>query len=464
MSDLSFPYAGCVTNDSMCRAPYGEAAAGRRRLRGDRLLYCSGGWSALASDDARAVGGHVVRRGLARGLNAAPATGTMRFSKTARLLGNLRFGLCALISLGSVGCADPRISLEEFIAANLEVVSIPTSQPATRSAEDWAKRAFVPEHVGPSDVLAVALTGLTGDTTTEIFQVRVNREGEISLPIAGKVKVGGLELEDVEQTIWERYVPAIVRTLSVHVEVVSYAPTDVIVTGAVAVPGLTSLRRNERDLLHAVAQAGGVSFQASGRIFLRRLRTSAEDVSIDLLAPNDLDRVFSLEPLESGDLIIVEAARPNTIFVGGLVNVPGPQLYAAGTEMNLLQTLAAAGGVREDVFPRDATLIRRMPDGSDAQVKIDLDRLRKGVEPNIVLAAGDILWVPETVGTRIMDFVNRNIFFRAGFTASYNVTGNATGVEFLNRRAAQSANLTNATGGTTLQNRVDPLGFLVPRN
>ena len=417
MAILRFPSINCVTIGSMWRAPYGDAT-----------------------------------------------TGTMKLWKTVRLLVNLRFGLCVLISIGSVGCADSYMSLEEFIAANREAASVATSQPSPRSAEDWAKRAFVPERVGPSDVLAVALTGLTGDTTTEIVQVRVNREGEISLPIAGKVKVGGLELEDVEQTIQERYVPAIIKMLPVQVEVVSYATTDVIVTGAVAAPGLTSLRRNERDLLHAVAQAGGVSFEASGRLSLRPLRNPAEEVSIDLLSSADRDRVFSLEPLESGDLIIVEAARSNTIFVGGLVNVPGPQLYPAGTEINMLQTLAAAGGVRENLFPSSATLIRRMPDGRDLQVEIDLDRLKTGRDPNIMLAAGDILWVPETFGTRFMDFVNQNIFFRAGFTASYNVTGNATGVEFLNRRAAQSANLTNSTGGTTLQNRVDPLGFLVPRN
>ena len=95
---------------------------------------------------------------------------------------------------------------------------------------------------------------------------------------------------------------------------------------------------------------------------------------------------------------------------------------------------------------------------NDVQVKVDLKKLQMGEEPNIMLAAGDILWVPETAGTKTMDFINKNFFLRFGATASYNVIGNATGVEYLNRRAQQSSQFSNGSG--TLQNSIDPLGFL----
>ena len=112
-----------------------------------------------------------------------------------------------------------------------------------------------------------------------------------------------------------------------------------------------------------------------------------------------MQAALSLDPLENGDIVTVHAATPNTVFVGGLVNVPRPQMYPQGVEMTVLQAIAGAAGLRTDVTPREATLIRRMPDGTDAHVRLNLDRITRGQDPNLVLAAGDILWVPDTLET-----------------------------------------------------------------
>jgi protein involved in polysaccharide export with SLBB domain len=132
----------------------------------------------------------------------------------------------------------------------------------------------------------------------------------------------------------------------------------------------------------------------------------------------DLKKALTIEPLEDGDIVAVQAARPNTVFVGGLVNVAGAQAYPPGTQVTVLQALAAAGGLRMDLIPPEATLIRRLED-KDVQVKLDLDRLSKGKDRNIALAPGDILWVPHTVGTRIHDFINQTVYVRIGATAGY---------------------------------------------
>lgn len=376
-----------------------------------------------------------------------------------RLVG--RLACLAAVGMAAAGCSDPRIGIYEFIELQQQFAQTPTSQPNIEASEEWIDRSQRPYRVGPGDVLSIAMRGLNDPMDFTVIQKRVSRGGDIELPIVGSVKINDLETEDVEETIRDRYVPGVSKSMTVHVDVVMPRTTDVLVVGAVATPGLVPLQRNERDVLHAVALAGGLSSQASGRMMLRRMRRPGEEVTLDLLDPIELDAALALDPLEPGDTVTVEASFPTTVFVGGLVNAPGPQGFAPGAEMNLLQVFAAAGGVQEDVFPREATLIRRMPDGSDVQVKLDLDKLKNGEHPNIALAAGDILWVPETFGTRVMDFINQTIFFRAGFTASYNVSGSATGFERLNRRG-QAFNNANVTPGTTLQNQVDPLGFLVP--
>jgi hypothetical protein len=117
----------------------------------------------------------------------------------------------------------------------------------------------------------------------------------------------------------------------------------------------------------------------------------------------------------------------------------------------VLQALAGAGGLRTDIDPQEATLIRRLPDGTDRHVKLDLDAIAAGEEENIVLAAGDILFVPHTASTRVQDFINRNFFLRAGISVNYSISG----VEFMNRQDQQSVG-----GGGALQDQFDPFGFL----
>lgn len=363
--------------------------------------------------------------------------------------------LLTVLVVPMFGCTDHRIGLREFLIIEQKVReanSAPPDEEAIAAAKELIDRRLGPYKVSPSDVLLVTFSALDDTALMTPQQVRVDRNGEIELPGVGKMVVADSELEDVENKIQDAYVPDIYRDVVVHVTLAETDTTEVLVNGAVTLPGFVSLRRTERNLLYAIVGAGGVSSLASGAVLLRRIRKPTEEVTLDLTKPEGMRAAFALDPLEAGDIITVEAAMPSVIYVGGLVNAPSPQPLPAGAQVSVLQAIAASGGLRTDVIPREATLIRRLPDGHDYHVKLDLDRINKAEDPNIMLAAGDILWVPETWETRVEDFINRNIFLRAGVTVSYNITG----TEFLNRRSLQSSRF----GGGTLQNSVDPLGFL----
>ena len=383
--------------------------------------------------------------GISRLVRSQPGHGVTTVGLTAGVV----IGLAAVVG----GCADHRVSLAEFLALQEEVSAPePAVEPATE-AEMVAllERALGRHKVGPSDVLEVTLTVATDAGLMPPVQVRVDRNGEISLPVVDAVKVADMELEDVEDAVHQAYVPRVFKEASVFVNLVSADTTDVLVVGAVTEPGLVPLHRNQRNMLFGIVLAGGVSELASGEATLRRTRHPGEAVTFDLMDPEGIRSALALDPLEDGDVITVEAATPNTIFVGGLVNAARPQMYPQGVDMTVLQAIAAAGGLRTDVTPREATLIRRMPDGEDVHVKLELDRMTTGKDPNLVLAAGDILWVPDTVETRVQDWINRNIFVRAGVSVNYNVTG----IEFLNRHAQQAGRY-----GGALEDQYDPFGFL----
>jgi len=308
-----------------------------------------------------------------------------------------------------------------------------------------------PFTLGPGDVVGVSVRALDQPDVFPGVVTRVRRDGTVDLPTVGRVSIAGLELEDAESKLHEALVPAVVKNAVVHLEMVDAEKTQVLVTGGVTTPGLVELERNQRNLLYAIVAAGGVSQSASGAATLRRLGRPTEEVTLDLADPVQQRAALRLDPLERGDTVYVHSASPNTLFVGGLVNRVAPQNYPSGIQITALQVLASAGGLRTDVFPKEATLIRRMPDGSDAHVKIDLDRLAHG-QDNFALAAGDILWVPHTWQTRVQEFINETLFVRAGVTFSYNVFA----FEPLNRRGSSNF----GGGGGTLQNSIDPLGFL----
>lgn len=358
-----------------------------------------------------------------------------------------------MVSLGFSGCAaEHRISLAEF-RQQLHAAPLAPQEGQPDAPRINVDRLLGPYKVGPGDVINVIIArGVTGAEPPNIFRARIDRAGDIDFPMVGTVKVEGMELEDVEDAIRAALVPGVLTEATVYVELADVDTTDVLVIGAVSEPGLIPLRRTQRNMLYAIALSGGMSDLASGQATLRRIRQPDAAATFDLRDPVQLQHAIALEPLEAGDIIDVQAAKPNTVFVGGLVTRAGPQAYPTGTEVTILQALAAAGGVRTDVFPKEGTLIRRMPDGQDVHVKLDLNRLALGRDPNIALAPGDILWVPETWGTRVQSFINQNLFMRAGVSVNYTVTG----IEFLNRHSLQS----QRTGQGGLQDSFDPLGFL----
>jgi protein involved in polysaccharide export with SLBB domain len=385
-----------------------------------------------------------------------------RVRRTAACAFHLALGLAGLVLWTLPGCSENRISLEQFLrdhpqatgpartgtATTRPVATQPAAGPSIAADQYWT-----PYRVGPGDVLALILTGIEQTGVIAPIQARVDREGNIDLPLAGPVHVEALELQDVEKAVQKAYVPSVYRQLSVHVELAKPEMVTVLVTGAVSTPGLVQLPRTQRNLLYAIAGAGGVSNLASGEVTLRRLR-DPQETRFSLLEPEQLQQALTMDPLQNGDAVLVQAAQPNAVFIGGLVMAPHVQVNPPGTQMNVLQAIASAGGLRSDLTPLEMTLIRRTPDGKDVHVKLDVDRIQKGKDPNFNLAPGDILWVPETLLTRAEDWANKNLYFRGGF----NVVGtySVNGVGYMNDQAKQAA-----IGNTNnVQNTVDPLGFL----
>ncbi len=326
-----------------------------------------------------------------------------------------------IAGLAIFGCSDHRISYDEFLKMQQpqpNPAALDVSKPADPAVVD---RQLGPNRLGPGDIVAVTVTPGNPENIVPPVQTRVTTAGLIEVPLAGTVQVEGMTLEEAEAAVRAAYVPKLYPKAVVLVTIAQAQTTNVMVIGAVAEPGLVPLRRTERNLLYAVVGAGGVAETASGKVTLRRLR-EPEATTVDIRDTAQLAAALNLAPLQNGDIVEVQAAKTNTLWTGGLVNVAGPQLFAGGDPPTILQAIAASGGLRTDLFPKEGTLIRRQ-DGKDIHVRLDLTSIATGKAPNITLAPGDILWVPHTTLTRIHDFINQNMSFRTGASATYSATG-----------------------------------------
>jgi protein involved in polysaccharide export with SLBB domain len=327
-----------------------------------------------------------------------------RFSSSGTLRARVLWIVVAMAVSCLAGC-EHRMSLSDFISRYGDAVhAVPDEPDEGIDVSAKVQQSLGPYQVGAGDVLVVTVTMGSPDALKAVpVQVRVMANGMVDLPLAGSVAVGGGTLEDAEVAIRKAYVPDYYAQASVHVQVIEAATVNVLVVGATPAPGLVSLARNERNLLFAVARAAGVSpsaatapVWASGIVTLRRVSAPGEDVTVDLTTPGGIRTALSLDPLADGDIVMVDSSGSNTIFVGGLVNAVGPQTYADGTEVTILQALAAAGGTRADLFPHEGTLIRRIS-GKDVHVKLD----------------------PHTVDTRIHEFLQNTVYLRVGASAVY---------------------------------------------
>jgi polysaccharide export outer membrane protein len=277
--------------------------------------------------------------------------------------------------------------------------------------------------VGPGDVLEINMVGLLAPRQVSGFARRVRQDGKVSLPyLDGKdvtLEVQNLTPDKIEELVSEKY-KEYIKDPQVNVMVAQYKMTPVVVMGHVNQPGLVQLKRDELNLLTAIAKAGWISQASNGTVTLKSAKGGKETFNL-WLAP-DVSKALTRD-VEIGDIIEVERRPADMAFVMGLVRGGGgPVQIPPGTRMTLLGLLASSGGLDPNVDPREATLIRTAANGEILRVRVDFNRIFNNTDPDFVIKPGDILDVYHTDRTRALEFANRLI--RVGVGAGLDMTYN----------------------------------------
>lgn len=257
--------------------------------------------------------------------------------------------------------------------------------------------------LGPGDLVGVHVldTDEIGDRP-----FRIDGDGYVRLPLAGRVKASGLTTEQLEDTITDR-LKTYIKQPEVTVYVQEYQSQRVSILGSVKNPGIHQLE-GDRTLIEVLASAGGPSDDAGTTVRITRAiergriplasatddptgRYSVADVNLrDITTGKDPAANILIAP---DDLISVPRAQ--MVYVIGNVFRPGGYIVATDTPVSVLKVVSTAGGVSGGAAPNKTRILRRVAGNPNrSEIPVRLKEILYGKAADIVLQPEDILVVP----------------------------------------------------------------------
>ncbi|HKN00709.1 MAG TPA: polysaccharide biosynthesis/export family protein [Candidatus Binataceae bacterium] len=198
--------------------------------------------------------------------------------------------------------------------------------------------------LGPGDVLQVS-SGSISELKDKV--VRLDANGNVSLPLIGDMKLAGLTEKDAKEAIETRLGEYMYHP-EVSVFVQTYHSRQVAVVGSVAAPGLYTLSPD--DTIGSIIQhAGGMSRDAAQEVFFTPM--ASDKVTSTITGPaegNGSQKTKSAPPIDGsgGTLRPISTESPEPQPGAPLIepSTPPGQLPVYSTEQPLLINLVANGG------------------------------------------------------------------------------------------------------------------------
>lgn len=218
------------------------------------------------------------------------------------------------------------------------------------------------------------------------FELRIDADGKISLPYAGRISAAGLTLTQLETAIKKR-LSGIANDPQVMVSLLGDRSGSVLVAGAVKAPGRFSALQGPLTLLDAINLAGGPILEPHlVNVVVRNGQQSASYAYDELLAGKNL-------PISPRSEIIVERARKRFVAMGA---VGSPGLHDLPSQSpSLLETLGVVGGLKENSADPQGVFVFRLTPGQEGEEPLaQVFRLNMR-EPASIFIARQFLVQPE---------------------------------------------------------------------
>ncbi len=244
--------------------------------------------------------------------------------------------------------------------------------------------------IGPRDVLTVNVWG-QADLSKDY---PVDQEGFVQFPLVGLVKAAGLSARVFGDRLADLLGKDYLVNPQVSVFVKEYLSQKVQVLGEAGKPGLFYLA-GPTTLLELLSRAEGLSRGAGKQLVLVRRQRVSGTANGNTILRVDVDRlqrgdVTENVLLQDQDLIFVP--RAHAYFVLGEVKAAGT--FPLDREVTAVEALTIAGGFNDRAAPSGVKLIRRLPDGQQETVSLDLSS-EGSQDRNTKIQEGDTIFVPK---------------------------------------------------------------------
>ena len=207
-----------------------------------------------------------------------------------------------------MGCASAG-AVKQIGADALPAPDTTSASGAYQGASDY--------RLGAQDLIEVSVFGVEDLSKT----VRVNSNGQISLPLVGAVMAGGRTIPELETELAKRYADGYLQRPQVTVFVKEFSSQRVTLEGAVKEPGIYPIT-GKTSLLQAISVAKGLDPLAdlSGVVLFRQIDGKRMAAAYDM---RDLRSGRVLDPQIYGDdIIVVEQSGSKTALRRFIESVP----------------------------------------------------------------------------------------------------------------------------------------------
>ncbi len=269
-------------------------------------------------------------------------------------------------------------------------------------------------HIGTGDVLLLKIDQLLEPDKETVLKVEVDRNGLIYLPILNHITVGGMTVDDVQKALLSTLASHYIKNPRVDVSVDSFESKKVLVLGEVKKPGPVSLKYDSVPVLEAINEAGGLTSNVSPYVEIMRgayknfSNLGSSDNSVEyrnyrsnqyqrelvplarVLGEGNLDQINPV--VRPGDVVRILPISEGYVYFSGEFMQRGSRQYRR--PFTLMQALAVAGGPTNIAKIKDCRILRRNSDGTEREIHINVDKVIKGENENIMLACNDTLIMP----------------------------------------------------------------------
>jgi polysaccharide biosynthesis/export protein len=266
-----------------------------------------------------------------------------------------------------------------------------------------APRGYI---LGPQDTLNIHVTDLVEFDPKTLGAVRIDDQGNVHLPLAGRIHAAGLTIEQLEKEV-AAHLSKVMKHPEVTISIADFRNHPVSVLGAVKNPGVYQVT-GPKTLFEVLSLAGGLNPDASNRIEIARPVSSGPlplpNARLDLKGDfyigelNVRDVMDAKSPDENIQVLpddVITVPKADLVYVVGAVHRSGGFPLNEKEHISVLQAVSLAEGLDKVAGAKHARILRQSEPGAErTEIAVNVQQILEGRAKDVPLQANDILFIP----------------------------------------------------------------------